>query len=372
MEDEIGEGKPLVCEATFEVIPEVSLPELESIEVEKLRPRLTDEMFERAVRDLQAYHSTLNTVKRPVGEGDVVSATSVVFAVDSNERQKWENTPQKNVFDLAEPALRSEVKDALVGKIPGEKTSAEFVVDKAHKDKRIAGKKIHYDITIDQVEERVFPETTNEFYRQVLNVDLDSEEALREELKKRLLTQLDEEYRGQAILSAIDQIVEKSELEVPDALLSRQIQRQKQQDAEACKQRFDLDIEEYLRNASVSPADYEWEVREKSINNIRRTLVLDAMRKKFEVEVDRDDLETEIIRMANAYQTKPENIKAAYYKNQDQLRQLTDELCYLKLATVVQEKIKVKEVDELSVKTPQAAEITAAPSANSETTEKGE
>jgi trigger factor len=374
--EEIHEGEPVVCELAFEVTPEVSLPELGDIRVKKLRPKLTDEEFEEAIGVLRRSYSTLTPVQRPIREGDVVSTTAVVSVAGFGGKPE----PQETVVDLGNPQLRSEIKNALLGKTQGEKVSVEFVLESTYQDKRLAGKKLHDDITIDKIEERILPEVTKEFYKRVLKIDLDSQEAFREELRKQLLRNIDETHLDDAILSAVEQIVKKSELEIPDTLVNRQIELQKQQDEEACKQRFNVSLEEYLRDSSVPLALYERGVLEKSKIIIRQTLVLDAIRKKFDIEVSREDLEAEIARMANAYQTRPESIKAVYYKDQDQLKRLASELRYAKIAKVLQGKIKIEDVDkldELPARTPQAEETTQAeaaetPSADTETTERGE
>jgi trigger factor len=373
--EEIREGEPVVCELTFEVTPEVSLPELGDIHVKKLRPQLTDEQLEKAIAAMRKTHSTLVPVQRPIGEGDVVSVTAVVSLSDSKEQPE----PQKSVIDLDDPQLRSEIKNALLGKTQGEKVSVEFVLDTEYEDKRLAGKKLHDDITIDKIEERVLPEMAKEFYKRVLRADLDSEEAFREELRKQMLQNIDESNLDDAILSAMEQIAEKSELEIPDTLVNQQVQFQKQQDEETCKKRFNVSLEEYLQDSSVPLALYEHEVLEKSKNIVRQTLVLDAIKKEFDIEeVSREDLEAEITRMANVYQTRPESIKAVYYKNQDQLQRLTNELRYTKIAKALQGKIQIEEVDALPAETPQGEETlqvdpaAETPSAVSETTEGGE
>ncbi|MDR1623278.1 MAG: trigger factor [Synergistaceae bacterium] len=378
--EEIHEGEPVVCEVEFEVVPEVVLPELGDVEVKKLRTKLTDEDLEEAVETLRKNHSTLVPVERPIREGDVVSVTAVLSLAGSEETQE----PQESVIDLGAPKIRSEVRNALLGKTKGEKVSVEFVLESTYQDKRVAGKKLHDDIAVDKVEERILPAMGREFYRRVLKADFDSQEAFREELKKQLLLAMEENHMQEAILLAVDQIVKKSEVEVPDVLVKRQIELLKQQDEEACKQRFDMSMGEHLSKRSIPIAFYERQVREKSKKIIRQTLVLDAIRKKFDIEVSREDLEAEILHMANVYHMRPESIKAVYYKDQDQLMRLTNELRYGKISKLLEGKIKIEDVDELPAKPPQMAEIEPAaeavtvpepaetPPADSETAEKGE
>ena len=47
---DIHEGEPVSCEVTFEVLPEVTLPTLEDLEIELRRTVVADEMVEQLIR----------------------------------------------------------------------------------------------------------------------------------------------------------------------------------------------------------------------------------------------------------------------------------------------------------------------------------
>ena len=346
--EDIHEGQPLVCELTFEVSPEVVLPELEDIEVEKLIPKVTDEMIDAMIKEFRNKHSALNTVERPVGEGDVVAMSYTTDVLDPDNAGAIQGSLQQNDIDLADPSIRQEIKNALLGKSKGDKAETEFEVDAEYQDKSVAGKKIRYDITVEEVKERVLPEMTPVFYKQVLEMQLDSEEAFKEELKKRMHDHLENENTSQASNLAINTIAGRAELDVPDTLLQRQMEFLKERDASETQRRFKKEMDEVLRMSGISLAEYEQGVREKALDIVRRTLVLDEIGKKFAIEVQKEEFEAAIDRMAGTYGIETAKLRAMFYKNKDRMMQTVDELRYEKIAKLIMEKVKIKDVDELS------------------------
>ncbi|MDR1875323.1 MAG: trigger factor [Synergistaceae bacterium] len=345
--DAIQEGQPLFCELTFEVLPEVALPELGDIEVRKLIPKVTDELLDEAVKGLRIRHSTLAPIDRPAGEENVVSVKYVTETVSQNEEPPIRGAQQKNDIDLAS-AIRPEVRDALLGRSKGETAESEFDVDETCEDKSVAGKRIHYYFTVEEVKEKVLPEMTREFYQQALGVPLDSEEAFREEVGKRILAKLESDSAEYARNAALEEIAVRSGLEIPETLVNRQVDLLKEQDAADAKRRFDKDVEEILRLSSTSPAAYEQSLREKAKALVRHTLVLDEISKKFDVEVTKEDLDREILRRATLHGVDPVKLQAALYREKDRMAQVERELRYEKIMQLIMEKVKIRDVDELS------------------------
>jgi len=109
-----------------------------------------------------------------------------------------------------------------------------------------------------------------------------------------------------------------------------------------------VNIDEFLRRSSISPDQYEQQVREIAEKAVRQTLVLDEIGDKFDVTVEKDEIEAEINSRAAAFEIELEKMKALYSKNRDRLVQVADDLRYYKIARLILEMVKVKEVDELS------------------------
>jgi trigger factor len=340
-------GQPFSCELTFELVPAVSLPELEDIEVERLRrPEVTEEMIDATVAHFRLFQSTVNPVDRAAADGDSVLVSSVmqVFGPDGEVSDTRES--EEDGLDLTEN-LRGEIREALLGKRKGDRAEAEFTAEDDHEDETLAGKRVRYSFAVKEVRERVLPEMGPEFYETVTGSEIESEDAFREALKKRILRFFDEKLQDRFLSAAVEQVVSRSELEVPDSLLKRQMDHVKQRDTEEVKRRFDVDLEDYIHRSAAKKADYEQHLREEAEGIVRRSLVLDKIGEKFGVSVTKEELEAEITRMAALHDIEPARLRALFYKDRNRLAAMADELRYGKITQLIAEKVRSKDVDKV-------------------------
>ncbi|MDR1048810.1 MAG: trigger factor [Synergistaceae bacterium] len=337
----ILEGSPLTCELKFEIVPEIVLPELEEIEVKKFRPKLTDEAVTEMVEECRKKYSTLEPVERAVEWGDVVLTDCSTEVLDGGERRSLQETE----MDLSDSGIRPEIRDSLLGRSRGDQATVEFDVEPNYQDPNVAGKRVRYDVTIKEIRKRILPNMNPEFYKKVLNADFDSEEAFREEMKKRALSHLDRESASRASEDAVNQILEKTQMEIPETLVNRQAAFIREKDAEKIKGLYDLTMEEFLRETSVSPDEYEKRQLERARDAVRRSLVFDEIGEKFGVTVDKEALDAEIHRMAELHDWDIDRARAFFYKKDQRIMNMVNELYYDKVAALIMEKVKVEEVD---------------------------
>ncbi|MDR2523284.1 MAG: trigger factor [Synergistaceae bacterium] len=357
---QIREGEPLSCELFFEVSPEVSLPELQDIEVEKLRVNVTDEMLHDTVEKFRKNLLELNPVERAAGEGDVVSMTSVVHILNPDGNVKETESPETYAVDLSASLTRAEVKDALLGKSKGDAASAEFVVEPDFQNQKLAGKRLRYDMTIKEVQEKVLPEMGPKFYKQMLDPQGDAvfetEDVFRAELTRRMAANLEGKFLAQAIDEAVSRIMDASGVEVSGTLLRQQIEFEWKRDDEELKKRLGMSLEEYLHKNSISPGQYMKDLLGKAESTVKRELVLEELAKKFEVEVTEEEISAELTTIAQVLNAEPMKIRSTYYRNEDLMTQLVSGLRHRKAAWALREKVRIKEVDELSRPAPTEAE----------------
>jgi len=347
--DDIREGEPVTCELTIEVMPEVELPELGDIEVERLNQDVKDEGIDVMVSAFRKNLATLSPVDKAAGEDSVVSASFVTQLLNPDGSEEMPaGEPMPSNIDLSEPSVRPEVRDAILGKSKGDEVRAEFEIEEEHRDASLAGKKIYYEIKINEVNEKILPDIGPKFFKEVLNIDLETEADFRQEMKKRMLDHQENEETARITEEAIEVIVGRSKLEVPDTLMERQIAYVKEQDEADVKQRYNISMEDYLRDISFDEAQYEQAVRGKSHDTLRRTLVLDEIGKKFGVEVKREEIEAEISRQAALHGMERAKLRAHYYKNEGNMSRLSNKLFYDKVGKSILENIKIKHVDKLS------------------------
>jgi trigger factor len=350
--DDIKEGEPVTCELVIEVRPEIELPELEDIEVERLRQQVSDETLDIMTAEFRKQNATLNPVDRAAGDSDVVSASFVTRVLNPDGSEVSGGEPQPGSIDLSEPSVRPEVRDALLGKSKGDEAGAEFDVEPDYRDASLAGKRVRYEIKVDAVNEKILPDIGPEFFKKVMDMDIETEAEFREEMKKRLLEHQENEETERVREEAVKAAVARSKLDVPDSMMERQAAYVKEQDAIEIKRRHNIGMDEYLGKISVGLAEYEREVREKADAVLRRTLVLNEIGKKFDVDVTKEELDAEMTRRAALFGMDRAKARAYYYKNEEHMSQLASGLRYDKVSRLLLDKIKINHVDKLSGDNP--------------------
>lgn len=345
---DIQEGAPVVCELAFEVMPETELPALEEIEVERLNAKVTDEMLNDLVRSVMHGHSRLEPVERPAEEGDVVTVDFTTRILDDEPLK--ESDPQKSDIDLADEVVRGEVRSALLGKAAGESTETEFDVEPEYQDPSVAGKRVHYSMTVESVRKRVFPELDVAFYKKLFGEDTEiaTEEAFRARLYDNILERLKVENEAHAVDRAISEVSRRSVVDVPDSMVERQVQVLRKRDDEEAKRRFGKDFKEVLGLTGEGEGAYEDLLRTKAAEMVRHTLVLDAIGKARDVEVSKDDFESEVDRRSALYGIDRNRILGLLYKDRNLMMQVLDDIRYGKIRKLLMSLIKVRDVDELS------------------------
>jgi FKBP-type peptidyl-prolyl cis-trans isomerase (trigger factor) len=258
--------------------------------------------------------------------------------------------PQQDNFDLSNPNLLPELKEALLGKSQGSKLGLSLPA--APDESASEGKATHYNITVDAVLEKNVPELGPEFYKQVLGAEAETEEAFREEFKKRLTSQVDVENTNRAREDAIRAIEARSVLEIPASLLKRQVDYQIGVDNTNSQVRYKVGLEEFLRKSSINVGQYMQQAQVQAGATLRRSLVIDELGRKFSVQVEADDLEEEIARRAAAARMDITKARAAFYKDEERLYNLERELRHNKVAGLILDHVTVKEVDQLSSPAP--------------------
>lgn len=350
---DIHEGEPVTCTLDFEVMPEVELPNLEEIEVEQLKTVITDEMVDRLVRRFRKERSTTNPVERPVGNDDLVDLSLVVRVVgEEGEPSK----PQNTKIDLFDETVRQEIRSALVGHSKGESVETEFDVEPDHQDTRFAGKRLRYTMTIEGISEYILPEMNEEFYKKSFGEDTDihTEDAFREKMRDELRTTMESENKTDAERRAVIKVTRLAKVEVPDSLRDRQVQVLRQRDEQEVQERYGLELKDVLgKNNEDWEKNYIEVLKLRAASMVRQSLVIETIGKKYDVNVEKKDVEAELARRAALFQMDQGHLLNYLYKNESAMSRLIDDVRYGKITDELMTKIKVKEVDELSPEQPE-------------------
>ena len=343
--EKMEEGSPVDVRLSFEVTPEIVLPELEKIAVERTVASVSDDVVLETVKDIRLQNATLSPVEnRPVMENDVVDIEYHTVVVLEDDRQE-RHGPDTTSIDLEQPSVRTSIREALLGQKRGDEVVSEVQVEENYQDPKVAGKTVRYEVVIKEIKEKILPEPTPEFFKKILQTECDTEETFREEIKKRILEKMTSEHQSKAEFDALEKISELSQLTVPETLISRQTSLMKKEDEENLRKSRNLSLEEMLAEASTTVEEYESNLRKQAETVVRRSLVLDKVADEMAISVAQEDFEAEMKTLAASYNLDVHRLVDGLFKDEKRMMEMANRIKYKKTMKAIMNAIQVNEVE---------------------------
>ena len=369
LDAKIEEGKDVTGEMVFEVRPEVELPEIDGMEIEKVISVVNDEAVDKLAKHIQIQLADIKPTDRPIQDGDLVDIELTIRTInedgsDTEDQPKTGITHEK--INLADETIRSQVREVLIGKSKGDEASAVFDVEEGHSDRALAGKHVRYNMKIEGVSEYVLPEINEEFYKKVFGekTDIKDNDAFRARLRKDLEAETAQTSITDLQNRAVEMVVKASKVEVPDSLIDRQAHSFRHDDEHWAEENGVNLTEAYALDTEDGRKGYEKLLRDRAETAVRNVLIMDAAAKKFDVHLEQSDLDAEFQRRADQVNVSKGMVAKYYYENRQMLDNLVSELRWAKIADTFISHMTVKEVTELSQNTQQQPAPEAQPEQN--------
>ncbi len=267
---ELARGRPARIVARASVMPNVELPDLDALQVERPRTTVDEEMVGARLRELLERLAEIQPVERAAREGDLAVVDLKVIADDKEVPSEARRAVE---VELAEGRLLPELRAALVGHQVGEVVSADVTMPADYANPALRGKPVRFEMTLQGVKEKVVPELTDEIAAQVSEGRWPSAEELRRAVREDLEQEarlLDAIAFERAALTAV---VTSAQLEMPRALVEREIDQELENLTRQLPRRG-LTLERYLGYLGKDLAEYREELRGDAEARVRTELVV--------------------------------------------------------------------------------------------------
>src|SRR5215469_18181330 len=253
---ELERGRPARFRALVSVMPEVRLPDLGTLHVERPVTSVDEPMIERRLAELRERLAQVEPVDREVRVGDVVVADLRVL-VDGEEVPSEARTASE--VEVREGVVIPELLAVLPGLKTGEVAVAEATLPADHSNPELRGKPARIELTVQGVKEKLVPELSDEVADQLSGGEHRTADALRGAVREDLAAQaarLDELAFEQRALKAL---VEASQVEIPRSLVNREVERQVGETGRSL-QRRGLRLDRYLEYVGKTQSEYKREL----------------------------------------------------------------------------------------------------------------
>jgi trigger factor len=268
---------------TVEVDPEVVVGNYEGLGVTIADVQADDAEVDKSIEDMRRHSAEQITVERAAQKGYIVSGMYQFIALGGEEQ----SIPKDPNFHVEVGASATPgFDDALTGVTAGEEKLITFVYPEDHSNENFRGKKAEFKVSITEVKELKLPELDAEFAKKMGADDMD---ALRKVLSEQLLLQKKNEAKNEAHTKAIDILLERNPIEVPESRI---------------RQYVSYLVNRYARKEEEQREPTENEVeqnREDAIREIRKMRILEYLSEKLDIRPKQKDVDARLQEMAQMY-----------------------------------------------------------------------
>ena len=330
---QIEKGKPFIYTAEVATRPEVALGKYMGVTVTKIDTSVTEEEVEAELENQRNTNArTVTVTDRPVKEGDtaVIDFEGFVDGV-AFDGGKAEN----HSLEIGSHSFIDTFEDQLVGKNAGDEVEVNVTFPEEYQAADLAGKPAVFKVKINEIKAKELPELNDEFAQDVAGVDTLAE--YKEELKKNLTEKKENEAKKTKEDEAIQKIIDKSKMDLPEAMIDTQCETMVNEFAQRIAQ-SGLSMDQYLQFSGMTVDQLKEQVRPEAETRIKSSLVLEQIAKEENIEVSDEDIDAEIEKMAKAYGMEADKLKE--YMGDSEKESMKRDLAITKAVDLIMENVK--------------------------------
>lgn len=300
-----GDAEHFEYVATFEVFPEIEIGELSGAAIERPVLSVADADVDNTIEVLRKQRATFEPVKRMAKNGDRLS---VAFrsVIDGEEA---ENTNGRNVdIVLGEGGRVAEFDKNLVKAKAGETREFDITYPEDHEPKELAGKTVHYEVTVNAVSQAVLPEVDAEFARS-LGIDDGDVAKMRAEIKDSLEQEVNKRVRSLLKEQVFRALLDTVKPELPNSLVAIEMNRLLQAARQNLEQRG-VDVSQ----VNLDPAMFG----EQAKRNVGLRLILSELVSKHELQAKPEQVRAMVEEFGKSFED-PDEVVRWYYADPQRL-----------------------------------------------------
>ena len=311
----IKEGDPFVFSATVTIRPEVTLGQYKGIEAEKPAVVVSDEEINDEIAKMRDNAASIETKE----EGCPEKGDTVVLDFDGSvDGVPFEGGKAEGFrLELGSGQFIPGFEDQLIGQEVGKEIDVNVTFPEDYHAAELAGKAAVFKCKMHSFEHKILPGLDDEFAKDVS--EFDTLEELRKNTSETLFRAKEHEAGHKFEDAVIEAVVAGATVDVPQCMVDQQVERQIQ-DMSYRMQNQGLTIENYMAYTGLTMDNIREQMKESAQNNVRRSLVIEAVAKAEGIEATDEDVEAEYAKMAETYSMEVDKVKEIMSANAEDLK----------------------------------------------------
>jgi len=303
--EEQADAGALSFSATFEVYPDITLPDLGSLQIKCATLNVADADIQRTVDVLRKQRAVFEPREGRAAQNDDKVTLDFVGKIDGEVFEG--GSAEKFAFILGQGRMLPEFETAVTNMTAGESKTFPLTFPEDYAGKEVAGKTAEFSITVTEVAEAVLPEVNSDFAKALGQAEGDVDKLLAD-VRENVTREVRARLRARTKNSVMQALLAAATFDVPKTLVERESQERVAAAREELKRRG-------MRDADKMPIPPE-AFSEEAQRRVRLGLLVSEIIKEAGLKVEPEQLRTRIEDMAQSYED-PAQVVAYYLSDRE-------------------------------------------------------
>ena len=331
--DEILAGKKdFEFTMSYEVIPEINVPELEKLKLTRPVAEVTDKEVDEQIEKIGDNMKPYEEKKGKAAKGDRI-IMNYLGKIDGEAFEGGADNDAQLVIGSGQfiPGF----EDQLTGKKAGDETVVKVKFPDEYGAKHLAGKDAEFDVTVIKVEKAGKLEVNDEF---ATKLGMENVDKLKEAVRGQVEGQYTSFSRAKLKREILDTLDKKTKMELPEKMVTQEfdnIWNQMNSELERAGKTF--------KDEGTTEAKAKKEYQTLAERRVRLGLVLAEIGEKSDVQVTDDEMQAAVYKQIQQYPGQEEQVLNYFKENPDAVAGLRAPLYEDKVIDFIVEKAEVKD-----------------------------
>lgn len=304
-ESTFEEGKDMELTIKVTLKPEPELGEYKGLHVEKKEVEITDEQVDAQIKDMMSRDAKMVVAE----EGAVIEKGdfAIIDFAGTVDGEPFSGGEGKGYpLEVGSNSFIPGFEDQLVGLSKGDSTDVEVTFPEDYFVKDLAGKEAIFKVNIQDVKRKELPELNDEYVAS--KTDFKTVEELRANYKERMQKAAEANAKAEYEHELIDLAVANAKFSVPEIMIEDKISQMVEEMKMSLESRK-MSLDMYMQYTGLDMAKIRENQRPVAEENVKTDLVLDAIAKAEDIQVDMADVDAEIAAISAQHGASPEEVK---------------------------------------------------------------
>ena len=292
-------------EFTFKIItkPEVKVKKYKGLNIQPETVEVTDDEVNHELGHLLERYTELVTKE----DGEVEDGNVAVIDFEGfKDGVAFDGGKGENYsLEIGSHTFIPGFEEQVIGMKTGEEKEIEVTFPEDYGAKDLAGAKATFKVVVHEIKEKQNRELDEEFFEDLGMEGVNSEETLKEEIKKSISAQKEMDAENKYIDAILEAISKNVEVDIPEEMVEEEVTRLMNRFEQQMKmQGISLDL--YYQFTQSSEKDLRNQLEKEAYSNVLYRLMLEEIMNLEKIEVSVEEAEKEAEDLAKKYQMEKE------------------------------------------------------------------